>query len=98
MAEAAAQRQWDAVPGADPRNLALLLAPDRLKGALVSLVAALQEIMNRPDTAGDVVDEVATVLDHRLTRDEIGVLLAVLAAAADPADLAALAENVNRSS
>jgi hypothetical protein len=108
-AEAAAQRQSGAATGADNDlkkatscsstqshrpELALLMAPGRVKAALVSLLAALHDLLQCPDDAGQIVDEVATVLECRLTRDEIGALLIVLLAAAPPAYVAALGEAV----
>ena len=79
----------------DPRDLALQLAPGRMKGALVSLLAALHEVLDSPDDAVSLIDEVATVLEYRLSRDEIGVFLIALASAAHPSDLNALADAVN---
>ena len=80
-------------PRRDPRDLALMAAPDRLKGALVSILAGLRELRQDDDPVG-LWDEVALVLRRRLGPTERGFLLMTAAQAAEPADLDALAMRV----
>ena len=74
----------------DPRDIALRLASDRLKGALGSIQHGLRELRETDDPAG-LVDDIATILRRRLGPTERGWLLITAAQAANPADLEALA-------
>lgn len=77
----------------DPRDLALTLAPLRIKGALISLQHGLLEVHHNVDLV-DLVDGAVEILCHRLDPVERGWLLVTAAQAADSANLGALAEAV----
>jgi hypothetical protein len=77
----------------DPRDLALTMAPDAIKGALVSLLNGLKELASS-DNPALLLDEVALILRRRLDRLQRRWLLWVAATAAEPEDAASLASSV----